>query len=152
MNRAPRCPMSPPVMQLNSQPCGSRHASSLEEEPAFVAACRPAGGLTPPGHGHGSPPPPPVDLWWLWMVANAGRSSQSLQVVLNCMVCARNLTKCGKKGKYVRQAALNSLMVGRCAGAQGLGGPYNGGRGGRLTRNTRAVYIYFIMNSSAVKL
>ena len=42
---------------------------------------------------------------------------------------AWNLTKCGNKGKYARQAALHSLMVGRCARAQGLGGPYHGGGG-----------------------
>ena len=54
----------------------------------------------------------------------------------NCMVFARNLTKCGNKGKKGRQATLHSLVVGRCAGAQGPGGPYHG-EGGRLTRNTR---------------
>ena len=48
-------------------------------------------------------------------------------MVLNCMAFARNLTKCGNKGKYGRQAALHSLMVGRSAGVQGLGGPYHGG-------------------------
>ena len=48
-------------------------------------------------------------------------------MVLNCTVFARNLTKRGNKGKCGRQAALNSLIVGRCARAQGLAGPYHGG-------------------------
>ena len=50
-----------------------------------------------------------------------------MQAVLNCTVFARNLTECGNKGKYGRQAALHSPMVGRCARGQGLGGPYPGG-------------------------
>ena len=49
-----------------------------------------------------------------------------MQVVLNCMVFAKR----GNKGKYGRQAALQSLMVGSCAGAQGLG-----------DRNTRAYML-----------
>ena len=56
-------------------------------------------------------------------------------MVLNCFVFARNWTKCGNKGKYERQAALNSLMVGRCAGAQGLG---DHTMVGEVTWNTRA--------------
>ena len=61
------------------------------------------------------------------------------------MVFARNLTKCGSKGKYGRQAALHSLMVGRCAGAQGLG---DHTMGGRLALNTRGyifLYIFIII-------
>ena len=53
--------------------------------------------------------------------------SYSVQVVLSSMVFATDLAKCGKKGKCSRQAALHSLIIGRCAGAQGLGGPYHGG-------------------------
>ena len=55
------------------------------------------------------------------------------------MVFARNLTKCGNKGKYGRQAALNSLMVGRCAGGQGLGGPYHGGE---VNTEHESIFIY----------
>ena len=38
---------------------------------------------------------------------------------------------------------MNSLMVGRCAGAQCLGGPYHGGR---LTRNTRAYIHQYVVS------
>ena len=80
-----------------------------------------------------------------------------MQAVLICMVFARNLTKCGNKGKYGRQAALHSLMVGRRARGQGLGGPYHGGGGGggRLTRNTEAciripfVYVRILLSPSS---
>ena len=50
-----------------------------------------------------------------------------LQLVLICTVFARNLTKCWNKGKYGMQAALHSLMVGRCPGP-GSGGtiPWEG--------------------------
>ena len=82
--------------------------------------------------------PPVVRVDWCecWLM-----ESLSLQVVLICTVLARNLTKCGNKGKYGRQAALNSLMVGRCAGAQGLGGPYHGG--GEVNTEHGSIYTMF---------
>ena len=43
------------------------------------------------------------------------------------VICKQEMTKCGNKGKYGRQAALHSLMVGRCVRGQGLGGSYQGG-------------------------
>ena len=59
------------------------------------------------------------------------------------MVFARNLTKCGNKGKYGRQAAFKSLMVGRCAGAQGLGDhTMGGGRGGEVNTEHGSIYTY----------
>ena len=92
------------------------------------------------------PPPPPMAWSWFappWTCGGVGvdgcecwlMQSYSFQVVLNCMVFAGNLTKCGNKGKYGRQVPLHSLLVGRCAGAQGLGG--------RLTLNTRVDSIEF---------
>ena len=73
-----------------------------------------------------------VDWCECWLM-----ESLSLQVVLNLhgLVFARILTKCGNKGKYGRQAALHSLMVGRCARAQGLGGPYHGVGGEVVTEH-----------------
>ena len=59
--------------------------------------------------------------------------------MLICTVFARKLTKCGNKGKYGRQAALHSLMVGRCARGQGLGGPYPGG--GEVNTEHGSIYI-----------
>ena len=67
-----------------------------------------------------------------------------MQAVLICMVFARNLTKCGNKGKYGRQAALHSLMVGRRARGQGLGGPYHGGGGGGEVNTEHEACIYEI--------
>ena len=46
----------------------------------------------------------------------------------------------GIKGKYGRQAALHSLMVGRCALAQGLGGLYHGPGGGEVNREHESIY------------
>ena len=66
-------------------------------------------------------------------------------VFASCMVFARNSTKCGKKGKYGGQAALHSLMVGRCARAQGLGGPYHGGPGGEVNTEHESIYYIYIL-------
>ena len=57
-------------------------------------------------------------------------------MVLNPMVFARNLTKCGKKGQYVRQAALHSLMVGRCAAR----GTIPWGVGGEVNTEHESIY------------
>ena len=72
-----------------------------------------------------------VDWCECWLT-----ESQSLEVVLNCMVFARNLTA-NMEGK---QAALYSLMVGRCARGQGLGGPYHGGE---VSTEHESIYIYY---------
>ena len=54
-------------------------------------------------------------------------------MVLICTVFARNLTKCGNKGKYGRQAARG----------QGLGGPYHAGAGGGLHGTRKHIYSIF---------
>ena len=49
-------------------------------------------------------------------------------------------------------AALNSLMVGRCAVAHGLGGPYQGGEVNTEHESTFILYIrymYYILGSAA---
>ena len=57
--------------------------------------------------------------------------------MVNCVVFARKFTKCGSK-RHGRPEALNSLMVGRCAGVQGLGGPYL--RGAEVNTEHESIY------------
>ena len=115
--------------------------SSLEKAVRYSSLSSPEG-PHPPGMVMVWTPPPPsgpvvrVDWCECWLM-----ESESLQVVLICMVFARNLTKCGNKRQIWKASSLAKPDGGTLCR-----GPGSRGRGGEVNTEHESICIYIYMS------